>query len=359
MATLNTLVLQLVAKIEPFSKGLAQAEQRFAKFQKGLVGKAGTALFSVTALDKGFDALGQAMKRSVENGENFVDVLQETATQALTTLPIIGGLNQALISMRDYLLGDAEELAALNARLASVGDRLGLTAKETARLAAKTKELTAAHDAHAKRISDAQSLVQSLAFEYANLGKSAEELREAEIRATLTRADAVEGWIQEQIAIQRAINAYREMQAEQERLAAAAEQIFEMTRTPLEQFNRELEKLKELFEGGFIDEDTYQRRIKQLEDELKQAEELTNAQKDVIERQQPAIQDQTPAAIERRFAQSFRTPSATDPGLKLLKTAEHTLVDGKQRTQIQKQQLTELQQLNNSLGQFTIYGGLN
>lgn len=357
MATLNTLVLQLVAKVEPFTKGLATAEARFAKFQKGLVGKAGTALFGVTALDKGFDALGQAMKRSVENGENFVDVLQETATNALTTIPIIGGLNQAFISLRDYLLGDAAELAAMNERLATVQSRLGLTAKETERLKRKTQELADAHAAHAKKIDDARTLVNQLATDYANLGKSAAQLREEEIRSILTRAGAVESWIQEQIAIQRAIDAYKELQEEQRRLADEAARIFDMTRTPLENFTKEVEKLRDLFNRGLIDEDTFNRRMKQLEEELKQAEELNKVEDKPVEKRKPSSDFQSPAAIERRFGAGMPTGVAAAPELKTAKNTEQMLVDGRRRTSIQQQQLALLKDIRDR--QPEVFGGNN
>lgn len=317
---------------------------------------------ALAAIEKGTRSFADAIREAHDRGEE----LDITVTSMLTgfgkwasEVRFIGPLIKNLASAWETWTGQVErnqlalELHELALR------RLALREQELIRqeqaVAAIEAQNARSREAHNRIIGRAQDAVTQLRIEYENLGLTVDEIREKELRSVLERAQAVEGFIDEQIAIHRAISAYRELQEEQKRLADEAARIFDMTRTPLEKFAKEVERLRDLFERGLLDQDTFDRRMRQLEEERKRAEDAGKA----LDTKRPAEVLQTPAAIERRFAQSFRTPSATDPGLKLLKTAEHTLVDGKQRTQIQKQQLTELQQLNNSLGQFTIYGGLN
>lgn len=50
-----------------------------------------------------------------------------------------------------------------------------------------------------------------------------------------------------------------------------AERVYEQTRTPLEQFEKQMEKLREALEKGLIDDDTFRRAVEQAEERMRQA----------------------------------------------------------------------------------------
>lgn len=50
-----------------------------------------------------------------------------------------------------------------------------------------------------------------------------------------------------------------------------AKRVYEQTRTPLEQFEAQMEKLREALEKGLIDEDTFRRAVEQAEERMQQA----------------------------------------------------------------------------------------
>lgn len=392
MATIATLVTQLVAKVEPFVNGINRAEGRFAKFQKSMIGKAGTALFSMTALDKGFDALGQTMKRSIEGGENFVDVLQETGTTALTTLPIIGGLNQAAISLRDGFLGDAAALQEMDARLASVQQRLGLTAAEANRLSVVHRVLTdlknsvanfgdssevamlKAAGATDKAILSAmllQGQLETLRRQQENAKAIDTMIRGLEEQADMFGMNAMQidlyraallGASDADLAYIRtlhdkldAMKAVEDSIKRQNDLMNEGQRITESVRTAQEIYNDTIENLQKLLEAGAISEETFRRAMEKAKDDLEGALKVDEP---AIRKNSPADVFQSPAALERRFGQSFRTPAAQDSGLKLLKTAEQTLVDARRQTGYQRRMTDALESLEDGL-QFSVYGGLN
>lgn len=60
-------------------------------------------------------------------------------------------------------------------------------------------------------------------------------------------------------------------------LQDSAKQIFEQTRTPMERFAKEMERVNEMFVRGFLDADTYLRAVSQLEEQFMKAGKAQSA----------------------------------------------------------------------------------
>lgn len=66
--------------------------------------------------------------------------------------------------------------------------------------------------------------------------------------------------------------AKRAKEQHEEMLKGRAQSVIDATRTPMEQFQKRLQELRELLAQGLIDDDTFQRGMKQAQEDLKKAE---------------------------------------------------------------------------------------
>lgn len=115
-----------------------------------------------------------------------------------------------------------------------------------------------------------EALAQST--ELARLDSDAREIREAIMRAeNLALAQGKTLTDEQRVAIENYITqtqAARDAQAERADLEASAKQVFEETRTEQERYNTAIEKLNILLQEGLINQDTFNRKVKELQDGL-------------------------------------------------------------------------------------------
>lgn len=185
-----------------------------------------------------------------------------------------------------------------------------------------------------EQISEAQRLIESLREELALYGEltKAEEVRISlaqgfygkvtPAQATqiqgladeITRRDQLKQMIEEEIA------AEAKLIEEHEKLREAGKAVFEATRTPLEAYNAELDRLSELLQAGAISQDTFARASVQASEELSRLAEKTKETTDEMK----AFADQAARNIQDAFADFLFDPF--DKGLKgMLQSFEETL----------------------------------
>ena len=113
MAVAATLVIALRAKWDDFKKGFDDAEGRFAKFQKSLIGKT----LGVGAMIKGFNEAGKAVNSFFEHlnaGQSAWDSFQDSLGEFLTSLPILGQFSQLVANIVGEITGYSEQLREIN-----------------------------------------------------------------------------------------------------------------------------------------------------------------------------------------------------------------------------------------------------
>jgi predicted HAD superfamily Cof-like phosphohydrolase len=172
-----------------------------------------------------------------------------------------------------------EGVAKLLAEYQDLGDKLLVRERQEAMLAATLENVAA--PANATLATKIQEVRDALQFELDQLGRSAEEQRlwseakKAGIEDIEAFRVAIAPLIAEherltaaQQAGANAIKAWQQQQAE-------AKSIFEATRTPLEIYQAQIEKLNALLEAGSIRQETYNRAVVQAQDAFDQATEKT------------------------------------------------------------------------------------
>lgn len=84
-------------------------------------------------------------------------------------------------------------------------------------------------------------------------------------------------------AVRRAKEELDETSDAMRELEREAERVFEQTRTPLEKFEAEIQRLQKLLDEGLIDKDTFERAVKQAEDRLQRARDALKQDEPVAE----------------------------------------------------------------------------
>lgn len=383
MATLSTLVLQLVAKVEPFTAGLAKAEERFAKFQKSIIGKGLTAGAIFSTLDRAADALGDELERVRKNGFNAADAMQrlgEGVVDVAKGIPVLGSLGNVLgellaNSVFDDLFGGP--LAAERELVELAKERAAALEKSLA----ITKAMSTINSAilHAQDLLDLATATTDAERNAIKLQMELEGIREKWARvAEAARAAGVSGQeyidLLARIAAGQAmeeeaakVNAVREAheklnktldeQAEARRrldeIMDEGERIRESVRTAEEIYGETIKRLTELLEAGAISQETFDRAAQKAKETLDQA----NKVEDKVAPNRRASDFQSPAALERRFGAGMPTGFAAAPELKTAKNTEQILFDSRRQTTIQNQQLTILKEIRDR--QPEVFGGAN
>lgn len=133
-----------------------------------------------------------------------------------------------------------------------------------------------------------QRVIESLQFQAEQLGRTAEQQRiYNELRSAAAELDSAAGSrIAELVTQIQALEAAEAARAEST-LAAIAQQteierLYASTRTPLENYSAEVERLNGLLETGVIEMDLYQRAIEQAQEKLERAAEKSRDLSDVI-----------------------------------------------------------------------------
>lgn len=185
-----------------------------------------------------------------------------------------------------------------------------------------------------QRQTEAERLIESLTQELALYGEltKAEEVRislangfygkvtPAQASHIQALADEITRRDQLTDSIKAEIEAEAERIAKMQELKEEGKAVFEATRTPLERYNAELDRLGELLRAGAIDQETFARGSKQAGDELKRLAEKT----DETTKQMQAFADQAARNIQDIFADFLFDPF--DKGLKgMLLSFEETI----------------------------------
>lgn len=389
MATLNTLVTQLVAKVEPFKRGLDQAEARLAKFQKSLVGKALSAGAIIGVSDKTFRALGDELDRIRVNGFNAADSMQrlgEGVVDLAKGVPVLGALGNVIgellaNSVFDDLFGgpiaaerelvrlakeraDALErslattraMATINSAIIRAQDLFALatTTTDAARNAIKLQmELDGIRErwakiAEAARQSGLEGAAYAELMERIAAGQAMEE-EAAKINAVREAYERLNSTLDAQLDIRRKME---EAAERMQNLMDEGRRLTEDVRTAQEIYNDAIAHYRELLEAGAISEETFRRAVEKAQEALDAASESAR-----VRPGSAAEVFQSPAAIERRFGRGMPTGrAANDPGLQLVKKTDLMFNDGKQRTALMRQLVAGQKEMTDKLPDFEVVG---
>lgn len=129
-------------------------------------------------------------------------------------------------------------------------------------------------------------------------------------------------------------DAVRESLREFENLQREAERVIEETRTPQERFEKELEKLKKLFDRGLIDEDTFNRAVEKARKQLEEATKSVKAEVDISEPKAAQFRQITRGQLERTAGLGI-----VDPQTKALNSLREFL---QREIVIMREQVTEV-----------------
>lgn len=354
---LNRLVRAGAIDLETYSRAMNQMGASAVKSSNALtpyIGrlKAIGAAASIFALVRaGAQALGDAMD-DLDNSRSFFDRLGEAAEK----VPILGDIAKFFARIYVELTGAGEAYRQMNREhaefmkgMAEFEHRrqqaatilpilqeiekqvaaLGVSSEVAALRAAgatdvaihKAMEHLALIEAYNTAISNEQgrfALIRALEEEAGLWGQNAREIDL--YRASLlgaTEADIQHiNWLHDKLD---AMKALQEAQDALNRLMDEGRRVWEQTRTPLEAYNLELERLRKLLEAGAIDEETFRRAVEQAK------EELERHTKTVLDTQMPQI-PQRPAVLENPSAREFRfTSGVPGRGLDPMKESNNTL----------------------------------
>lgn len=157
--------------------------------------------------------------------------------------------------------------------------------------------------------SDVLTLTDSLERQVATYGMSSRDAQLYEL--------ALRGATDEILEQARALDAQLDALERTTELQREAERVFEDTRTPLEAYEKELDKLNELLEEGLIDWDTYGRAVRKAREEL---EGVTSSAKEFA----------GPEAVSVRFLEEVDTNlsgGSQDDPLRAIELASDETVD--------------------------------
>jgi ribosomal protein S11 len=159
------------------------------------------------------------------------------------------------------IAGDPRDTAALG-RIGARGDDIARpppvdpkVLREQAKAMSDAEEMAAKDSAEAWEAFN-QSIIRQ------------EQERQARHKAML---DAIAA--QEEMAAEDAQGAWDAFNEQQAKLGREIQQIWDDTRTPLERFNEQMDRLNQLLQQGSLDWDTYQRAVAKAKEELEQAED--------------------------------------------------------------------------------------
>jgi TP901 family phage tail tape measure protein len=231
------------------------------------------------AMARGMTAVHEAMKQDVEEGFGALADIGETKT-VTSAMKIQIAVEEMMHSISEA--GHAAEDA---------GEKAG--------------------QALAKLSTDVHNLEMDLQKQIDTFGMSADAIKLWELAqrgatdAMLEQVKALQEQLQkmkdEEEAKQEAI---REAERMEEDMKRAAERVIEETRTPLEKFEKRIDHLRELFEKGLIDEETFRRATEMAEKALPGAEAAKAQEFRQVNLARVALQGTFGTAIEKQATES-------------------------------------------------------
>jgi hypothetical protein len=259
---------------------LAEARAVLAQMAalRGPIAGAGRGAVNPSAPDNGPSALDRI------NGAKAAEEAAKTAKKLDgERLAVLKGLSDEITK----LVSGEDELTL--AKLRGLGASAEQVAK-AAELIRRRNELSVADKAREKASSDANSRENEragilkglneeitklkfgedglLALRLRGLGASDQEIAAA-VELMRQRAGLKDVEKEREEALKAAKKATDDATAAQEKLAEAGKRVFDDTRTPLEKYNAEMERLKGLLDANAISMDTFGRASKQADNELK------------------------------------------------------------------------------------------
>ena len=290
----DQLLKEVAGKFAGYQEGAAKAalaQELFGRSGAELIpllnaGSDGIAEMQAEAESLGLVLDQQTRKAAEAFGDNLTRLrrAQEGVTTQITAqmLPTLVNLTDRLVGVAKNtdMMASASRTAAtalklllsagviVGAAFKTVGEAVGATAAAVVMaargdFAAAWDTLKAGTSDYAANIRGTMSAVDAIWDESAARAKAIAADPDRRPDAPLTAAAA--GAVRSAKVIDRAA---RDAIRAQERLAAEGERVFEATRTPLEQYASEIERLNELLQAGAINQDTYNRAIFAAQDRL-------------------------------------------------------------------------------------------
>jgi hypothetical protein len=346
-ASVSAAVIMIERSLRQFNRAMREAAEQGTDFGDAVFDGAERALFSVPIIGQLAEAVTLFATRSELAQQRFRSAMQSAQTEAQR-------MNVIRQELTREMQGEANMLSVIRAAFADmqglsfIGDRILGTTNETNqariegfRTVIEQRRIQAEQAAEEERIQQERQQAQQEAeraeeqrlstierinnalrdqvrlldadmgdrelMQLGDLGASEAQIQQAEELVEILRQQRDER------------QALLEQQREEERIAREAQRVWEETRTPLERYNQELERLGDLLRAGAIDQETFARAA-------------LRAQRD-LETQQES-RDQRSAARSRRL--SFddarlltRAPGRdTDPQVRIAQAQERQLQQG-------------------------------
>lgn len=357
MATVGSLIVNLSLNSAQFTTGMAQSARSMLTFDEASRRASATLATRFVSVGLAIGAARQAMrgltdlmKDAALHGDTIGDAWDRIGQKVIESIPVTG----AFFNLTQYITGELHREARALAEIKQLEADIAAAAKVRQQIVTMTAKLqkesanaerrvmlaSATSDA-ARRDLETRFAILDAQQRYLDrlAAIQALETSAAQKRALQQEADLAFARERQAIALehQRMLEAERaeqerlaEVEAERARLQAAmdaqrewdevmrrAQQVIDETRTPLENYQKQLDNLNDLLQRGAIDWETYQRAIALAREEL---ERITGIDRDAV--------TGSPRLIERRNTRGFRDASITagrDPVRELIQQ----IIDGR------------------------------